>query len=214
MENTFNLKKYLAEGKLTENVTDLVVTYYKDKDNYGEKGLADGFHTEDGKKVKFIVGYDDMDEMDDIGYIYSKSGADIETDYTEDDLDDAFMNSLNEVKKVVNEGALNFSPEEIEILKDGLGWILEYQEGVASDEYINAIKNLAMKLDSGMLQKVGENRALMPNASPEALARDVEQSDKEYIATRQKRDKIAQDLFKKTYRELNHIQKDKVNSKL
>jgi len=146
MENTFNLKKYLAEGKLTENVTDLVVTYYKDKDNYGEKGLADGFHEEDGKKVKYIVGYDDNDDINDIGYIYSKSGADIETDYTEDDLDDAFMNSLNEVKKVVNEGALNFSPEEIEILKDGLGWILEYQEGVASDEYINAVKALETKL--------------------------------------------------------------------
>jgi hypothetical protein len=68
MENTFNLKKYLAEGKLTEN------------------------------------------------------------------------------KEVVNEGALNFSPEEIEILKDGLGWILEYQEGVASDEYINAVKELEAKL--------------------------------------------------------------------
>ena len=146
MENTFNLKKYLAVGKLTENVTDLVVTYYKDKDTYDEKGLADGFHTEDGKKVKYIVGYDDNDDINDIGYIYSKSGADIETDYTEDDLDDAFMNSLNEVKKVVNEGALNFSPEEIEILKDGLGWILEYQEGVASDEYINAVKELEAKL--------------------------------------------------------------------
>ena len=56
------------------------------------------------------------------------------------------MNSLNEVKKVVNEGALNFSPEEIEILKDGLGWILEYQEGVASDEYIAAVKELEAKL--------------------------------------------------------------------
>ena len=145
MEN-FDFKKYLAEGKLTENVTDLVVTYYKDKDTYDEKGLADGFHTEDGKKVKYIVGYDDNDDINDIGYIYSKSGADIETDYTEDDLDDAFMNSLNEVKKVVNEGALNFSPEEIEILKDGLGWILEYQEGVASDEYIAAVKELEAKL--------------------------------------------------------------------
>jgi hypothetical protein len=68
MENTFNLKKYLAEGKLTEN------------------------------------------------------------------------------EEAVNEGALNFSPEEIEILKDGLGWILEYQEGVASDEYINAVKALETKL--------------------------------------------------------------------
>ena len=102
MEN-FDFKKYLAEGKLTENVTDLVVTYYKDKDTYDEKGLADGFHTEEGKKVKYIVGYDDNDDINDIGYIYSKSGADIETDYTEDDLDDAFMNSLNEVKKTLNE---------------------------------------------------------------------------------------------------------------
>ncbi len=82
------------EPQLNENISDLVVTYYKDKDNYGEKGLADGFYEEEGKKVKFIVGYDDMDEMDDIGYIYSKSYADIETDYTEDDLDNAFMNSL------------------------------------------------------------------------------------------------------------------------
>ena len=53
---------------------------------------------------------------------------------------------LTENEEVVNEGALNFSPEEIEILKDGLGWILEYQEGVASDEYINAVKALETKL--------------------------------------------------------------------
>jgi|688.fasta_scaffold2260501_2 hypothetical protein len=74
MENTFNLKKFLAEGKLTEN------------------------------------------------------------------------EAVTENEEVVNEGALNFSPEEIEILKDGLGWILEYQEGVASDEYINAVKALETKL--------------------------------------------------------------------
>jgi hypothetical protein len=73
MENTFNLKKYLAEGKLTENeaVTE---------------------------------------------------------------------------NEALNEGALNFTSEEIEILKDGLGWILEYQEGVASDEYIAAVKELEAKL--------------------------------------------------------------------
>ena len=74
MENTFNLKKFLAEGKLTEN------------------------------------------------------------------------EAVTENEEVVNEGVLNFSPEEIEILKDGLGWILEYQEGVASDEYINAVKELEAKL--------------------------------------------------------------------
>ena len=144
MEN-FDFKKYLAEGKLTENVTDLVVTYYKDKDTYDEKGLADGFHTEDGKKVKYIVGYDDNDDINDIGYIYSKSGADIETDYTEDDLDDAFMNSLNEVKKVVNEGALNFSREEIELLKDGLSWIIDYEEGVPGLEQRIMVTKLLLK---------------------------------------------------------------------
>jgi hypothetical protein len=93
-KNEYTVPTAVSESQLTENVTDLVVTYYKDKDNYGEKGLADGFHTEKGKKVKYIVGYDDMDEMDDIGYIYSKSGKDIETEYTEDDLDNTFMNSL------------------------------------------------------------------------------------------------------------------------
>ena len=63
-------------------------------------------------------------------------------------------------------------------------------------------------------KQVDENKALMPNASPEALARDVEQSDNEYSITRQKRDKIAQDLYKKSYKELDHIKRDKVNSKL
>lgn len=63
-------------------------------------------------------------------------------------------------------------------------------------------------------KQVDENRALMPNASPEALARDVEQSDNEYSVTRQKRDKIAQDLYKKSYKELDHIKRDKVNRKL
>jgi hypothetical protein len=137
MNNNFDLKKFLAEGKLLKEdmsvidkildkissqgegsltpeeknyldqyskgeknlidpySSDLVVTYSKYKDNYDEKGLADDFHEEGGKKVKYIVGYDADGEMDDIGYIYSKSGKDIETEYTEDDLDDAFMDSLN-----------------------------------------------------------------------------------------------------------------------
>jgi hypothetical protein len=78
MENTFNLKKFLAEGKLTENEV---------------------------------------------------------------------------AETTLNEATLNVTPEEIGILRDGLDWLLEYQEGVAPDDYIAAIKNLAMKLDSGMLQK-------------------------------------------------------------
>ena len=53
----------------------------------------------------------------------------------------------NEVKETaLNEAALDFSPEEIEMLKDGLGWLIEYQEGVAPDEYIAAVKELQAKL--------------------------------------------------------------------
>jgi hypothetical protein len=60
----------------------------------------------------------------------------------------------NEIEETaLNEATLNVTPEEIGILRDGLDWLLEYQEGVAPDDYITAIKNLAMKLDSGMLQK-------------------------------------------------------------
>jgi hypothetical protein len=116
---------------------DLVVKYtpeyYQNEKRYDyfycEKGLTDGFHTEDGKKVKYIVGYShfldlpddkkwildmpdpkselelflgsllDPDscfeaEIDNIGYIYSKSGKDIETEYDEDELYEAFYNSL------------------------------------------------------------------------------------------------------------------------
>jgi len=53
----------------------------------------------------------------------------------------------NEIEETaINEETLDFTPEEIEILKDGLGWLLEYQEGVASDEYIEAVKALEAKL--------------------------------------------------------------------
>lgn len=46
----------------------------------------------------------------------------------------------------LNEGALDFTSEEIEILKDGLSAILNYQEGVAPDEYIDAVRALEAKL--------------------------------------------------------------------
>lgn len=114
MNNNFNLKKFLAEGKLlkeNENTSDLEVKwtpeYYEATEKYGdeaydEKGLANRFKMKDGKKVKEIIGYyvpedaenENDEEFDIIGYIYSKSGKDIETEYTEDDLDDAFDNAL------------------------------------------------------------------------------------------------------------------------
>jgi len=59
---------------------------------------------------------------------------------------------LNE-NKALNEVSSDFTVEEIGILRDGLDWIVEYQEGVASNDYIAAVKRLAMKLESGMLQR-------------------------------------------------------------
>jgi hypothetical protein len=97
--------------KLNENITELEVKwtpeYYEATEKYGdeaydEKGLTDGFQMRDGKKVKEIIGYyvpegaknPSDEEFDIIGYIYSTSGKDIES-YSEDELDDAFMNALN-----------------------------------------------------------------------------------------------------------------------
>ena len=128
-KNTSSTKK--------DSEDDLIIKYfpkyYQNEKSYKffycEKGLADDFDTEDGKKVKYIVGYShflnlpddkkwildlpdptteldiapglklDPDscydaEMDVIGYIYSKNGKDIETEYEEEELYDAFYDSL------------------------------------------------------------------------------------------------------------------------
>jgi hypothetical protein len=57
------------------------------------------------------------------------------------------------VETTLNEATSDFTNDEIGMLRDGLDWIVEYQEGVASDDYIAAVKRLAMKLDKVMLQK-------------------------------------------------------------
>ncbi len=98
------------QTRMNEDISDLKVEwtpeYYNAVKTYGdeaydEKGLADGFELKDGKKVKEIVGYyisEDSDNQDEefdiIGYIYSTNEKDIES-YSEDDLDDAFMNALS-----------------------------------------------------------------------------------------------------------------------
>jgi len=98
MDN-FDLRQYLAEGRLlkeAKDTSDLVVKYTKKNlDKYVEKGLADGFGKEGKKKVKYIVGYDENDDMDEIGHIFSKNEEkDIEKDFTKKDLDKAFRDSL------------------------------------------------------------------------------------------------------------------------
>ena len=85
----YNTVARIAKEMEEEN---LVVTYIKNKADYPEKGLADDFHEYKGKTVKYIVGYDENDEYDEIGYIYAKNN-DIKS-YSDDKLDNAFMSSL------------------------------------------------------------------------------------------------------------------------
>ena len=107
----FNRMRKIA-GLITENESnessDLEVKwapeYYKNTKEYGddayhEMGLVDApYAMVGGEKVKEIVGYfyDEDEEEDEeiIGYIFSKSGKDIES-YSEDDLDDAFMKAVD-----------------------------------------------------------------------------------------------------------------------
>ncbi len=56
--------------------------------------------------------------------------------------------------------------------------------------------------------------SLMSGASEETKSRDVEESDKEHIETKQKRNKLAQEKYKKDYKELGEEQKNIVNKKL
>jgi hypothetical protein len=135
MADNFNMKKFLVENKLgaysklKENESsDLEVKwtkkYTKDPDLYYEKGLASEFEMVNGKKVKEIIGYfEDEDEDEDeevIGYIYSKSNKDIETEYSEEDLDDAFTKALGSM----NEGEAAY----------------EYEKGKAAGEKIEKAK--------------------------------------------------------------------------
>jgi hypothetical protein len=53
----------------------------------------------------------------------------------------------------LNEAVSDFTFEELGMMRDGLDWIVEYQEGVAPDSYIADVKKLAMKLDRIALQK-------------------------------------------------------------
>jgi hypothetical protein len=109
-EEAEKLEKMLQDpSKLNENKSeDLEVKwtpeYYKNKEEYvegyyHEMGLVNAPYAMVGnKKVKEIVGYfyDDEENEDEeiIGYIFSKSGKDIES-YSGDELDDAFMKAVD-----------------------------------------------------------------------------------------------------------------------
>lgn len=66
---------------------NLKINWVKDANDYCEKGLDDGLELFDGQYIKWIVGYDEDDEMDLIGYI--SCDGDIKQ-FSDDDLWDAF----------------------------------------------------------------------------------------------------------------------------
>jgi hypothetical protein len=58
---------------------------------------------------------------------------------------------------------------------------------------------------------ISEGNRLLRGASKETLARDTEESDREYIQLSKKRDILAQKKYKKDYKELHPNQKDIIN---
>jgi hypothetical protein len=99
-----NLNEEINENKSEDLEVKWTPEYYKNKEEYvegyyHEMGLVNAPYAMVGnKKVKEIVGYfyDDEENEDEeiIGYIFSKSGKDIES-YSEDELDDAFMKAVD-----------------------------------------------------------------------------------------------------------------------
>ena len=59
-----------------------------------------------------------------------------------------------------------------------------------------------------------EISSLLKGANKETLARDIEQSDREYIAMRQKRNSLAEKKYGKDYKELDPTEKMFINREL
>jgi hypothetical protein len=133
MEN-FDFKKYLAESKLTENTLSKDIEDFKNSieiDNYQRSKDNDP----DFENVDF-----DMEFFLDMYPEYAGKEKEIQQ-------------ILNNKGTSLNEAVSDFTFEELGMLRDGLDWIVEYQEGVAPDSYIADVKRLAMKLDGMALQK-------------------------------------------------------------
>lgn len=134
MDN-FDFKKYLAENKLIENTLKNDIKDFLDSidiDNYQRSKDNDP----DFENVDF-----DMEFFLDMYPEYAGKEEEIQQ----------ILN--NDKGASLNEAVSDFTFEELGMLRDGLDWIIEYQEGVAPDSYIADVKRLAMKLDGMALQK-------------------------------------------------------------
>ena len=122
----------------------------KDPYFYSEKGLANRFQMRDGKKVKEIIGYyvpedaekENDEEFDIIGYIYSTSGKDIENEYSEDDLDDAFTGALGSMNEGSFMGGVDLGSSFDKMKQDIVGNKEDFE---LADE--NAFEDLMKKYD-------------------------------------------------------------------
>jgi len=93
--------------------------------------------------------------------------------------------------------------------KESLNKLTRLVEGLTKKKVI-----LESKPDCHCCDKKPLREGLMSGASEETKSRDVEESDKEHIETKQKRNKLAQEKYKKDYKELGEEQKNIVNKKL
>lgn len=133
MEN-FDFKKYIAENKLLEDtlskdIEDFLGTL--EIDNYQRSKDNDP----DFENVDFDVEF----------------FLDMYPEY--EGKEEEILKIINNKETPLNEAVSDFTFEELGMLRDGLDWIVEYQEGLAPDSYIADVKKLAMKLDGMALQK-------------------------------------------------------------
>jgi len=95
-----------------------------------------------------------------------------------------------DLKKYLAEGKLNeevksfsFDSVDLGILIDGLGWIIEYQEGVAPDDYISDVKYLLKKLEGEVNETIVKEGDEDGGAEEEAFDAEFQSAANQIAAT-------------------------------
>jgi hypothetical protein len=95
-----------------------------------------------------------------------------------------------DLKKYLAEGKLNeevksfsFDSVDLGILIDGLGWIIEYQEGVAPDDYISDVKYLLKKLEGEVNETIVKEGDEDAGAEEEAFDAEFQSAANQIAAT-------------------------------
>jgi hypothetical protein len=95
-----------------------------------------------------------------------------------------------DLRKYLAEGKLNeevksfsFDSVDLGILIDGLGWIIEYQEGVAPDDYISDVKYLLKKLEGEVNETIVKEGDEDGGAEEEAFDTEFQSAANQLAAT-------------------------------